>query len=122
MTICQRPGDLRRGGEKQRALLVDEDGGKALGGRDGLLRGRGESCGRESGIDRLLGGAASQERGGWVVGRVVDSRGGGARAREGIASGATRGGHVGVCEPGHVLETDKGSQYWVAINSKRCGP
>lgn len=45
---------------------------------------------------------------------VVGCGVGGGGAREGIASGATRGGHVGIVEPGDVLETDEGGQYYYA--------
>lgn len=59
MTVGEGAGDLRGRGKEEGRFLVDEDGGEALRGGDGLFGGGREGGGREGGI----GGLWSCERG-----------------------------------------------------------
>lgn len=91
MAVGEGAGDLGRGREQERGLLVDEDGREALCGRDGLGGGGGQSQGRKGGVDgRLAGREVGRGRGQLMAARLV-RRG----AVEGVASSAARGGHVG---------------------------
>lgn len=56
MAVGEGAGDLRGRGEEQRRFLVDEDGGEALGGGDGLLGGSREGGGGEGSVGGLWGG------------------------------------------------------------------
>lgn len=71
MAVGEGAGDLGRGGKEEGGFLVDEDGGEALRGGDGVLGGVGQGGGGEGGVGRGDGGSAGSEvrggGGGWFV-------------------------------------------------------
>lgn len=95
VAIGEGTGDLGRGCEEERALLVDEDGTQTLCGGHGILRGRGEGRGGEGGVGGWDRGRTGGQVGGGGRRGVVGGCGGGGGAVEGVASRATRSGHVG---------------------------
>lgn len=73
---------------------MDEDGGEALRGGDGVLGGIGQSGRGEGGVGRGDGGSAGSEVGGGGGGGLVERRGRGGAVVEDVASLAARSGHV----------------------------